>query len=181
LTLDDVPVGVPHDQLTATRAFNAARNTYELYANAHAINDHFDLSEQDARAAREDPSLRRVERCFRDLQSWCRAERVPGLTASLLDQLGTLYLRQGRHEDARKCFDDASQLFDALPNTTRSMIKAKSDFHYRCAVLEFREGNIDAALDRLQRSALETEGSGARSDAALVQRAIDRCRRRRDS
>jgi hypothetical protein len=163
------------DQRRATRVFNAARNTYDRFCAAHPV-DPLDITEQETALARQEPSLELVECHLLNVASWCRRQGTSGLTASLLDQLGALYLRQGRLDDARKHLEEAGAIFDSLPNAQRLVIRVKSSFHFRLGVLEYRHGNVTAALEWFERSLLEAQASGS-SDASFASQAIERCRR----
>jgi hypothetical protein len=178
LTLQDVgSETIPiNDQRAATRIFNAARNTYEQFCATYQTDD-LELSDPAALQARQDPQLAQVERRFRQIDAWCRTQKMPGRTAAVLDQLAALYLRQGRYDDARKCFDEAGEIYDSLPNTDRSMIRVKGSFHYRLGVLEYRARNFTVAAERFEQALREAEASGSRREAIAFRDAVESCRK----
>ena len=112
LTVDDLGSDALEirNQHRAARVFNAARNTYDQFCATHPV-DSLDITEQETAIARQEPSLQLVERHLLNVASWCRRQQTPGLTASVLDQLGALYLRQGRLDDARRCLEEAGDIF----------------------------------------------------------------------
>jgi len=159
----------------AARDYHEAKQIYDAYVSKFSI-AFLDLAPEQMSEARDNPDLQHAEALYSNVLDSGREMKDLVIESSTMCQLGLLHHLQGRFDDAERELCGSLEVLQSLPQQEKNNRLANATVLHQLALLDFRRGNRERAIARMQEAHALNRAAGSLARSLSDKKALDRFR-----